>query len=76
MTEIQGKSILVRVSATFDLCNIVPRVGTRSESMSALFGKVAKSEYPDPKRDVAFLRYEKTLTIDPTFWFLNFLLVA
>ena len=59
-----------------EVSNIVPRVGTRSESMSALFGKIAKSEYPDPKRDVAFLRYEKTLRIDPACWFLNFLLVA
>ena len=52
-----------------DICNIVPRVGTRSESMSAFFGKIAKSGYPDPKTDVAFLRYDKTLRVDPKFWF-------
>ena len=45
--------------------NIVPRVGTRSESMSAFFGKIAKSGYPDPKTDVAFLRYDKTLRVHP-----------
>ena len=44
--------------------------------MSASFCKIAKSEYPDPKEDVVFLRYEKTIRIDPAFWFLNFLLVA
>ena len=49
-----------------DVCNIVPRVETRSESMSAFFGK---SKNPDPKKDVAFLRCDKTLTVDPTFWF-------
>ena len=59
-----------------DVCNIVPRVDTRSESMSAFFGKIAKSGYPDPKTNVPFLRNDKTIKVDPTFWFLNFLLVA
>ena len=59
-----------------DVCNIVPRVETRSESMSAFFGKIAKFGYPDPKTDVAFLKCYKTLRVDPTFWFLNFSLVA
>ena len=53
-----------------DVCNIVPRVETRSaESMSFFFWEIAKSGYPDPKRDVAFLRCDKTLRVDPTFWF-------
>ena len=52
-----------------DVYNIVPRVGTRSESMSAFFGKIAKSGYPNPKADVAFLRCERTLRVDPKFWF-------
>ena len=52
-----------------DVCNIVPRVETRSKSMSAFFGKIAKSRCPDPKTDVAFLRYDKTLRVDQTFWF-------
>ena len=56
--------------------NIVPRVRTRSESMSAFFGKIAKSGYPDLKTDGAFLRCDKTLRVDPTFWVLNFSLVA
>ena len=59
-----------------DVCNIVPRVETRSESMSAFFGKIAKSRYLDPNMDVAFLRCDKTIRVDPTFWFFNFLLVT
>ena len=50
-----------------ELYNVVPRIGTRSESMPASFGKIAKSGHPDPKTDVAFFTYEKTLRIDPTF---------
>ena len=52
-----------------DVCDIVPRVEIRSESMFAFFGKIAKSGYLDPKPDVAILRCDKTLTVDPTFWF-------
>ena len=52
-----------------DICNIVSRVETRSESMSAFFGKITKSGYPDPKTDVAFLRCDKTKRVDPTFCF-------
>ena len=52
-----------------DVCNIVSRVETRSESMSAFFGKITKSGYPDPKTDVAFLRCDKTKRVDPTFCF-------
>ena len=44
--------------------------------MSAFFGKIAKSGYPDPKTNVPFLRNDKAIKVDPTFWFLNFLLVA
>ena len=43
--------------------------------MSAFFGKIVKSEYPDPKKDVTFLRCDKTLTVDPTFWFRTFQLL-
>ena len=60
----------------FEVCNIVPRVGTSSEPYVHVFWKMAKSEYPDPKTDVAFLRYDKTPRIDPLSWFLTFLLVA
>ena len=49
--------------------NIVPRVETKSESMSTFLGKIAKSGYPHPETDVAFLRCDKTLRVDPTFWF-------
>ena len=37
--------------------------------MSAFFGKIAKS---GPKTDVAFLRCDKTLRVDATFWFGTF----
>ena len=52
-----------------DVCNIVSRVETRSESMSAFFGKITKSGYPDPKTDVALLRCDKKQRVDPTFCF-------
>ena len=42
--------------------------------MSAFFGKIAKSGYPDPKTNVVLLRYDKTLRVDPTFCFLTFYL--
>ena len=35
--------------------------------MSAFFGKIAKSGYPDPNMDVAFLTCDKTVRVDPTF---------
>ena len=56
--------------------NIVPRVGPRSVSMSAFFGKIAKFWCPDPKTNVPFLRNEKTVRVDPTFWFWTFYLLA
>ena len=60
---------LINKQLNLDVCNIVPRVEKRSASMSAFFGKIAKSGYPDPKKDVAFLRCDKTVGVDPTFWF-------
>ena len=41
-----------------------------------VFWEIAKSGYPDPNMDVAFLRCDKTVRVDPTFWFFNFLLVT
>ena len=37
-----------------------------------VFGKITKSGYPHPKTDVSFLRCDKTLRVDPTFWFWTF----
>ena len=66
---------LINKQLHLDVCNIVPRVETRSESILCLCF-LGKSINPDIQiqnwTDVAFLRCDKTLRVDPTFWFWTF----